>query len=111
MPPTAHPFGGLVYRQTLELLKLPTTTGPSTWWLTEFEDNWPYDKAPCDLYFSRDSNQRTLKRDPIVAQATYPWSGDVTLFAVAAVVVGPPLLRRIRRGGRFDLVALSSSPT
>ena len=83
--------------QTLKMLKLPTTTGPSTWWLTEFEDNWPYERAPSDLYFSRDCNQRTLRRDPIVARATVPWSGDVTLFALAAVVVGPPLLRRIRR--------------
>jgi hypothetical protein len=84
--------------QALELLKLPTTTGPSTWWLTEFEDYWPYEKAPSDLYFSRDSSQRTLKRDPIVAQATYPWPGDITLFALAAAVVTPPLLRRVRRG-------------
>jgi hypothetical protein len=83
--------------QILKLLKLPATIGPSTWWLTEFEDNWPYEKAPSDLFFARDSDQQTLKRDPIVAQAAYPWPGDVMLFALAAIVVGPPLFRRIRR--------------
>jgi hypothetical protein len=83
--------------KTLELLKLLPITGPATWWLTEFEDNWPYAQAPSDLFFSRAASQRTLQRDPIVVQATSPWPGDATLFALAAVVVGPPLLRRIRR--------------
>src|SRR5207237_4622218 len=44
-------------KKTLDLLKLPETSGPKEWWLTEFEDNWPYQVAPSDLYFARDSNQ------------------------------------------------------
>ncbi len=35
-------------------LKLPATTGPAQWWLTEFTDDWPYAKAAGDVYFSRD---------------------------------------------------------
>lgn len=41
----------------LDSLKLPDTTGPKTWWLTEFEDNWRYEKAAGDVYFSPDPKQ------------------------------------------------------
>lgn len=50
----------------LTTLKLPATTGPSTWWLTEFEDHWPYRVAPADLYFDRAPDKSTLKRPPII---------------------------------------------
>jgi hypothetical protein len=82
----------------LDLLKLPKTTEPADWWLTEFEDNWPYKKACWDLYFSRAYNQETVKRKPIVAQGKLPWPGDVTIFALAITLVGPPVVWRIRRG-------------
>jgi hypothetical protein len=50
--------------QLLEHLGLegPANTGPDQWWLTEFEDQWPYRAAPADLYFSRDPNQDVLQR-------------------------------------------------
>lgn len=44
----------------LEALKLPASTGPKTWWLTEFEDNWRYQKAAGDVYFSPDPKQDTI---------------------------------------------------
>jgi hypothetical protein len=44
----------------LKSLKLPASTGPDTWWLTEFEDNWRYQKAAGDIYFSPDPKQTIL---------------------------------------------------
>jgi len=83
--------------KTLAMLKLPETTGPAEWWLTEFEDNWPYRVAPADLYFSRSDDQGPVKRPPIIEYVSTSWPFDVTAIALAAVVVGPPLLRRVRR--------------
>ena len=80
----------------LQLLKLPENTGPGEWWLTEFEDNWPYRAAPADLYFARDTNQSTLHRDPIIqCVSSFLASRAVALPALAAVVILPPLLRRL----------------
>jgi hypothetical protein len=84
-------------RRVLELLKLPETTGPAEWWLTEFEDTWPYRAAPADVYFRRAADQGTVKRPPIVEYAASGWPTDVTAFALAAALVAPPLLRRARR--------------
>jgi hypothetical protein len=102
-----HPWTGKVVwsnrvstedrHKTLELLKLPDETGPAKWWLTEFEDHWPYQKAPADLYFRPDRKQTTMKRDPIVVQSSSPWIGDVTLLVLAVTLVGPPLVSRWRR--------------
>ena len=64
-------------KKTLELLKLPENTGPRDWWLTEFEDNWPYKAAPADLYFARDTNQSTLHRQPIIEYVSSSWPSDV----------------------------------
>ncbi len=84
-------------RKALELLKLPATTGPAEWWLTEFEDNWPYKAAPSDVYFSRDSDQNAVKRPPIVEYTSSSRPSDVMGFALAAAIFLPPLLRRVRR--------------
>lgn len=48
--------------RVLELLQLPFTAGPANWWLTEFEDHWPYRTAPGDLYFTRARTQETIAR-------------------------------------------------
>lgn len=85
-------------KQLLESLKLPETTGPAEWWLTEFEDNWRYGIAPGDVYFSRDPNQDTLKREPIIEYTRSFWPTDVTVYAIAAALFVPPLVRRVRRG-------------
>jgi hypothetical protein len=82
--------------RTLELLKLPEKTGPENWFMTEFEDNWPYRVAPGDVTFSRSANQETIKRSPIIRYVSAPWPGDVMSYALAAVVVLPSLLRRLR---------------
>jgi hypothetical protein len=85
--------------QVLERLKLPETTGPSEWWLTEFEDNWPYRSAPADVYFTRSVDQSPVKRPPIVEYVSSPWPTDVTVYAFGGVVV-LTLLLRLRGGGR-----------
>jgi hypothetical protein len=87
-------------RKVLELLQLPAATGPAEWWLTEFEDHWPYRVAPDDVYFARDPDQSTLARDPIIEYVAAPGPVDVTACAALAVVVLPPVLRRAL--GRFD---------
>jgi len=86
-------------RKTLELLKLPTEAGPAEWWLTEFEDNWPYRVAPADLYFAHDADQKITHRPPIIQYVDAWVPTDVTVYALAAVVVLPSLLRRVRRRG------------
>jgi hypothetical protein len=84
--------------RALELLKLPATAGPSKWFMTEFEDPWPYRAAPADLYFARAAAQETVKRPPIIEYTTADQHAD---WVLASVVVGPILarVRRRRRGG------------
>jgi hypothetical protein len=77
-------------------LRLPPTTGPARWWLTEFEDDWPYRAAPTDVYFSRSADQSTQQRPPIEYGAL-PSRPDIAVCALAAAVIGPPLLRRFWR--------------
>jgi hypothetical protein len=81
----------------LGLLKLPENTGPVAWWLTEFEDRWPYRIAPADLYFSRDTNQGSIKRPPIIVYVHSNWPTDVTTYALAAAIIAPAFLTRFRR--------------
>jgi hypothetical protein len=84
-------------KKVLELLNLPETTGPEEYWLTEFEDSWPYRVAPADLHFSAGLDQSTVKRPPIIEYVSSAWPTDVTFYALAGVMVVPPLLRRARR--------------
>jgi hypothetical protein len=85
-------------KKTLELLKLPESTGPAEWWLTEFEDDWPYRPAPADVYFSRGTDQSEVRRPPIIEYVSTFWPTDATVYALAFALVAPPLVRRIRRG-------------
>src|SRR5262249_33662479 len=71
-------------KDLLEKLKLPATTGPANWWLTEFEDDWAYESAPADVYFSRSAEQKSIKRPTIHAAAR--WPRDVSVYAIAAVL-------------------------
>jgi hypothetical protein len=84
-------------QKTLNLLKLPANTGPKEWWLTKFEDYWPYKPAPADLYFERDTDQSVLHREPIIQYVSSFWPTDITAAALAAVIVVPALTRRWRR--------------
>jgi hypothetical protein len=92
----ANPLSAEDRKKTLGLLKLPEATGPAEWWLTEFEDDWPYRVAPADVYFARDPDQKAVKRPPIVEYVSSPWPPDVMACALAVAVVMPPLLRRVR---------------
>jgi hypothetical protein len=93
----ANPLKAADRAKVRELLKLPENTGPAEWWLTEFEDEWPYRAAPADVYFARSDDQSTRKRRPIIEYVSSPWPTDVMAYAFAAVLVLPPLLRRVRR--------------
>ena len=83
-------------KKVLQMLKLPEATGPAEWWLTEFEDDWPYRPAPADVSFARADDQSPIKRPPIVEYVASPVPTDVTAYALAAALVLPPLLRRVR---------------
>jgi hypothetical protein len=84
-------------KKILDLLNLPEGTGPNTWWLTEFEDNWAYAKAPSDLRFARHANQNTVHRPPIIEYVAAKSSPDVMACLFVAVIVVPYGLRKIRR--------------
>ena len=82
--------------KVLDQLHLPATTGPADWWLTEFEDNWPYKAAPADVYFSPDAIQDEVKRRPIVEYVAVPRSPDGSVFLLggAVALASVPRLRR-----------------
>jgi hypothetical protein len=84
-------------KRTLELLKLPENSGPADWFLTEFEDPWPYRVAPADLYFARSDTQDSVKRPPIIQYVSSWLPSDVTFYAIVAVFAGPVLYFRLRR--------------
>ncbi len=71
-----------------DALRLPANSGPATWWLTEFEDRWPYAQAAGDVYFTMDSFQR-IQRKAVASQ--FPLDPSLT----AVVALG--LLRPFRR--------------
>jgi hypothetical protein len=83
--------------QTIEHLKLPEASGPADFWLTEFEDDWPYRVAPADLYFTLSQDQTTLKRPAIVEYVSTALPTDVMFCALGVFVLAPPLVRRLRR--------------
>jgi hypothetical protein len=76
--------------QLLRHLNLPDSTGPSGAWLTEFEDAWPYGKAPGDVIFTPSSDQRKLTRDLSAAGK----SSDPTLVALIGVFLARPFFWR-----------------
>jgi hypothetical protein len=84
-------------KQLLDLLQLPENTGPASWWLTEFEDHWPYRSAPADVYFSPSPEQAPIHRPPVIEYTAVPYPTDITAFALGFAVVVPPLLRRARQ--------------
>ena len=83
--------------KVLEQLRLPPAAGPAEWWLTEFEDPWPYRAAPADVYFARDPDQGAVKREPIVQYVAAPARPDAGVFMFAAALALLPLLVRLRR--------------
>lgn len=73
-------------KQVLEQLRLPESTGPTEWWLTEFEDNWPYRVAPADVYFARSGDQGDVRRPPIVQYVKGRAAPDAMPFVLAAAI-------------------------
>jgi hypothetical protein len=84
----------------LHLLNLPQTTGPAGWWLTEFEDDWPYRSAPADVYFAHSRDQIPVNRPPIIQYVSSPWPTDGMVYVLAVAMVAPPLFRLFRRGNK-----------
>jgi hypothetical protein len=78
----------------LKLLKLPESTGPAGWFLTEFEDDWPYRVAPADLTFARDETQNELSRPAIIEYVSSPWPSDPAFYAFATMLALRPFCRR-----------------
>lgn len=83
--------------KVLKQLKLPETTGPSDWWLTEFEDNWPYKVAPADVYFSKAASQDVVKREPTIQYVSATLPRDGSIYALAAVAIILPIWGRLRK--------------
>ncbi len=81
----------------LDMLKLPQATGPAEWWLTEFEDAWPYRVAPADVLFARDTNQSTVERLPVIHYVAAPLPADGAAYLLTTAMIVPPVLRRLRR--------------
>jgi hypothetical protein len=96
----AGTIGAEERQKALGLLRLPETTGPAQWYLTEFEDNWPYRPAPADVYFSVSSDQGNVRRPPIIEYTSSLWPTDVMACALAAVLLVPPVVRRVRRDNK-----------
>ncbi len=80
--------------QLLRHLDMPEFTLPSRAWLTEFEDSWPYGKAPGDVYFTPSADQGKLNRELSAASQ----SSDPTLATIIGVFLARPLFRRRKRG-------------
>ena len=83
--------------ELLKHLALPDSTGPSEYWLTEFEDYWPYKAAPADLYFSADASQKTVKRPPIIQYVNSRGPLDATLLGFLALALTPWARQRWRK--------------
>lgn len=96
----AGAIGGNNFNSVREMLKLEKTPDTADWWLTEFEDAWPYQQAPADLYFSRDVTQHPLKRPPIIEYSATAPAHDHSLTLLAITLAVPPLWRRLYRRRR-----------
>lgn len=82
--------------KVLELLKLPESTGPASFHLTEFEDHWPYKIAPADLYFARSELQSDVRREPIINYVAMKQTPDVMPIAFVVVLTSLFFVSRLR---------------
>jgi hypothetical protein len=82
-------------------LKLPESSGPAKWWLTEFEDRWPYGIAPGDLYFAPSKKQEPLARS-LYASSSAGVDAALPFCAAAGLIV-------FLRGYRTSRHGLASS--
>ncbi len=65
----AGPLSSEAQRQLTSALQLAPETTPQKWYLTEFQDPWPYPGAPSDLHFARASEQKKVRRPPVIVYA------------------------------------------
>jgi hypothetical protein len=79
-------------KQVLALLELPEETGPATYYLTEFEDRWPYKVAPADVYFTQADVQKDVRRPDVYVQ--WEATPDMLLATLAILACAPWLWRR-----------------
>jgi len=77
--------------QLLQELNLAAATGPETWWLTEIEDQWPYEKAAGDVYLVPVAKPMLIDRDG----RNQPYRVDASLLAMLAL----GLLLKLRKWG------------
>ena len=83
--------------ELLKQLALPDSTGPKEFWLTEFEDYWPYKAAAADLYFSADASQEIVKRPPTIQYVDSRGQMEATLLGFLVLAFTPWAWQRWRR--------------
>lgn len=86
--------------EVLQQLKLPEDTGPKDFYLTEFEDNWPYKVAPADIYFAAATDQSDVQRPPVYV--AHDSGSDVSLAVLIALALAIPLWNRRRQEPRTN---------
>jgi hypothetical protein len=79
-------------KQVLAALELPEETGPAKFYLTEFEDLWPYNVAPADVYFAQAEVQDDVRRPDVYVRLEA--TPDVLLGTLAILACTPWLWRR-----------------
>lgn len=83
-------------RELHQQLGLPEKMVP-LWWLTEFEDHWPYRPAPADLYFAATKENTTVARPDKIAQASPSGAYDVMPIVIIGALLMPVWWTRQRR--------------
>lgn len=87
---------------------LAAESTPATWWLTEFEDRWPYTVAPSDLTFHRDPDQGAIRREPTYEFYEDPILDLLPVFLLLGLFLIPLLMVvRSAAGKRRDRPAQS----
>ncbi|WP_425618706.1 DUF2330 domain-containing protein [Anatilimnocola sp. NA78] len=73
--------------ELLTKLQLSTETGPVKFYLTEFEDQWPYKVAPADVYFAEAASQQDVRRPDVYVYRNS--ESDVALIALVLFACAP----------------------
>lgn len=61
--------------ELLAALQLPSSAVPSRWWLTKIDDDWPYEKAAGDVYFSPVEKEKSFNLGAASTSKTIELSG------------------------------------
>ncbi len=79
--------------ELLSALQLPSSTGPSRWWLTKIDDQWPYEKAAGDVYFSPAATEKSFN----LSAASVNQTSDISGLALVALFSWSLLRKRSQR--------------